>query len=146
MAGKETQKDGTKTDATDDKKAAAMEAAKKFAENYSITRHVTLPLLKPVVDIAVFVKITDKMFLGKEIKTGDKKDMEPAMLVNIIDLQTGEPCQMILNKVFESILLEEYEDDKYVGLSFAITKKSKREGKRYHGFEITEIGEKAKAK
>ena len=140
------EKNGAKTDANDDKKAAAQAAAKKFAENYSVTRHVTLPLLKPSVDIPVFVKITDKMFQGKEIKTGDKKDMEPAMLVNIIDLQTGEQCQMILNKVFESILLEEYADDSYVGLSFAITKKSKREGKRYHGFEITEIGEKAPAK
>lgn len=136
MAKSET-KNGTK-DSTTDKATKAKEALAN-APKFKIKKMVTLPLLKPSLGIPVFIKIIDKMFQGKEIKTGDKKDMEPAMLLNILDLSTGQPCQMIANKVFESILLEEYENHSYVGVCFQVTKLSPRDGKRYNGFEIIEI-------
>ena len=102
---------------------------------------LTRPVLKYVVDATVFVKIEEKMHIGKEMKkkAGDEKAKEPATLCNVIDLKTGEPAQIILNAVVKSVLTEEYPDDTYVGKCFSITKQARVQGKQYDPFNIEEI-------
>lgn len=101
---------------------------------------LTRPVLKYVVDTAIYVKIEEKMHIGKEMKPGpDGKKKEPATLANVVDLKTGEPAQIIANAVVKSVLHEEYPNDSYVGLCFSITKQARVAGKSYDPFSIEEI-------
>lgn len=105
-----------------------------------VIRSITLPLIKPQLDVPVYVKITGALFEGKKVEgTSDASKMEPATLFNCIDLVTGELAQMIAPAVLKSILAEEYPDDSYIGLGFGITKHPKVSGKRYHTFTVQQI-------
>lgn len=101
---------------------------------------VIVPVLKLVIDQPVYVKATAPMFVGKEIKgEGDKAKMEPAIILPVINLQTGEEMQMIANKVMQANLDEVYPNAGYVGKGFEVTKHEKRDGKRYNDFSLFEI-------
>lgn len=127
----------TKSTVTTQEKAALTETK---APLFKIKRSITLPLLKFVIGEAVYVKIDDAMFVGKELKgSGDKAKMEPATLVNCTNLETGEQCQLIIATVLKSILTEEFEDDSYVGKGFMITKGAKASGKSYNPYTVAEL-------
>ncbi len=101
---------------------------------------LTKPLLKYSVGVAVCVLIETAMHIGKDMKPGaDGKKKEPATLCDVIDLKTGEPCQLIMNAVVKSVLSEEYPNDAYVGKCFAITKQVRVQGKAYDPFSVEEI-------
>lgn len=108
-----------------------------------IKRNITLPLIKPQLDVPVYVKVTGAVFVGKDITaaagTSDKKKMEPAHLFNCINLETGEEAQMIVPAVLLSIFKDEFPDESYVGLGFSITKHAKASGKAYHPFSVAEL-------
>jgi hypothetical protein len=117
----------------------AAELRKKFAARVTITKTVTLPLFKWIPGVEKYLTITSPIFQGKEINEGaGKKKKDPAYLMEVIDLVTGEKGQVITATVLKSTLLEEYPDDAYVGLSFCI-KQRKIPGKDYNGFDIAEI-------
>ena len=109
------------------------------AQQFRVIRHVTLPLLKCVIDTPVYVNITSPIFTGKETKQAGDKKMEPAKLINCINLETGEDCQLIVGAVLESILTEEYAENSYVGRSFSITKGAKATGKQYNPYSVAEV-------
>lgn len=105
-----------------------------------VKRNITLPLIKPQLDVPVYVKVTSKVFEGKKIEgTGDKAKMEPAHLFNCINLETGEEAQMIAPAVLMGIFKDEFPDDSYVEKGFSITKHPKGSGKRYHPFSVAEL-------
>lgn len=106
---------------------------------FKVVRKVTLPVLKISINKPYFVKIDDKIFQGKKLDNDKKDNKEPAFLVNVTDLKSGEQGQIVLNKVLKETLLEEYPDESYVGLCFQIVKKPKDMGKDYHTFSLVEI-------
>lgn len=105
-----------------------------------VKRVVTLPLLKMAVGVTVHAKMLTKMYIGKDMKQkeGDKKK-EPATLIDVVDLTTGEPAQIIVSAVVKSVLSEEYPNDSYVGKCFSITKQTRVPGKGYDPFRVVEI-------
>lgn len=110
--------------------------------NFKVKKNLTLPLIKLQLETPVFIKFLGEMFVGKDVqKAGEKKKEEPAILANVINLETGEECQIIINSVVKGNLTddEDYKDGKYVGKSFMLIKHDKREGKRYNDFTIQEI-------
>lgn len=109
------------------------------APRFARKKLVTVPLLKMGLDQPYFVTITAPIYKGKEIKSGEHKDMEAAMLAPAVNLDTGEICEFIVPSVLGSIFKEEYPNDSYVGLSFEIIKRPKGTGKRYHAFFVAEI-------
>lgn len=110
-----------------------------------VIKNVTLPILKREDNVPIWVRITAPIHTGKQLKgTGEKAKMEPARLVDLVDLTTGEIMQMICNTVLESSLTEAYENDSYVGKCFLIEQQSP-EGKRYKTFKILETEDPAKA-
>lgn len=113
--------------------------AKFDPENVKIVQAVTLPILKKVDDVAIYVTIQTKIILGKEMpaKEGEKQQ-EAAHLCNVINLETGEEMQMIANAVLKGSLEEKYPDESYVGKSFKILQ-MKVEGKRYKNYSMFEI-------
>lgn len=117
-----------------------MTEAKKSTFTPKIKRNITLPLIKPVIDQPVYIKVTGPMFEGKKIEgTGDKAKMEPATLLNCVNLETGEDAQIIVPAVLKGIFEDEYDGDAYVGKGFAVTKHPKASGKRYHPFSVAEL-------
>lgn len=103
-------------------------------------RNVTLPLLKMVENHAVYIKSMGVMFVGKQID--DKK--EPATLMNVVNLETGEEMQIIVPTVLKGILSEEYPDDGYVGKSFEIIlhkhmDKTDPSKLKYNKFTVAEV-------
>lgn len=104
-----------------------------------IIKNITLPLIKPSIDVPVYVKVTSEMFTGKKMETGANKDMEAATLFNCIDLETGAESQLIVPAVLHGIFDDEYKEGAYVGKGFAITKHAKASGKKYHPFSVAEI-------
>ena len=106
---------------------------------FKVIKKVTLPVLKISINKEYFVKIDDKIFQGKKLENDKKDNKEPAYLVNVTDLKSGEQGQIVLNKVLKETLLEEYPEDSYVGLCFQIIKKPKDTGKDYHTFSLVQI-------
>lgn len=109
---------------------------------------LTRPTLKMVEGTPRYVKIEAPIFIGKEMKSrkadaADAKKREPAHVANVIDLETGEPAQIICSAVVLSTLNDEYPSEAYVGKCFAITKLAKRDGKDYFGYKVEEIEEPA---
>lgn len=102
---------------------------------FKTVKHVTLPLLKIKPNGApVFVRFENPMFTGKKID-----DNKPAaILAHVIDLETGEECQIICAKLLQDQLNESYPDNKYVGKSFRITL-TKVPEKRYNLVGLMEI-------
>lgn len=112
----------------------------QHAPKFKVKRNITLPLIKPSIDVPVYIKVTNAVFVGKAIqKAGDGKDMEPAKLVNCINLETGEEAQIIVPSVLNGIFEDEYPDASYVDKGFQITKHAKASGKRYHAFSVAEL-------
>lgn len=84
-----------------------------------------------------FFKVTAPIYVGKAIdgKTGEAQK-KPADLMPIIDLETGEACEMIVPTVLASALIDKVGE--YVGKSFEAAS-SQREGKKYKDFALYEI-------
>ncbi len=119
-------------------------ANSKKAFKPEIIKHVTMPTLKLVPDVPAYVKITAPIFEGKRQppKKGEEPK-KPPMIFNIVNLETGEVCQMVAGKVVESEITGNYPKDAYVGKCFMIVKgKKKGSGDRgYFTYEIAEIKE-----
>lgn len=128
----ETKKAATKTDAKPETKTADKGPGFKPV----VKKALTLPLLKLEFDDPVYVKVITPIFKGKEIKgTGDAAKMEPADLVEVINLATGEHMQMIAGAVMKGVFEDNYSGTDYVGECFQISK-HKKEGKRYHDYKV----------
>jgi hypothetical protein len=112
---------------------------------YTRTKAVTLPVFKMVEETPVYVKITAAMYEGKEQKPVLDKDgkpgkaMEPATILPVMNVETGELSQIIAGAVLEGILNDSYPDAGYVGKAFEVVKHAKREGKRYNTYSVFEI-------
>lgn len=102
-------------------------------------RQITFQLLKKVDNVPVFVKIISQIYTGKAVSgnTGAEK-MEPAQIVRVINLPTGEEMEMIVNKALEGTLTETFPKHTYVGKAFEIEQYT-IPGKRYKGYKIAEL-------
>lgn len=93
-----------------------MEAATRVPMKFKRLKAVVRPQLKLMAGVEVHVKIVGPMHLGKQLKD----DKEPATLVDIVNLDTGEEMQIILPKIVREVLAEQYPSDKYIGKCFAL--------------------------
>ena len=126
---------------------AMMPTASKGIEfggkEFKLKKLVTVPHLKHEEGMIVGIKITGKIYTGKDLKPakGDAPKEKPAQIAPVINLADGNPYTYIFAAVVESNLNEMYPKDTYVGKSFAIMKGPKAIGKRYHQYGIMEIDE-----
>jgi hypothetical protein len=106
---------------------------------FKIVRQVTLPLWKWNDDETKYFRIDGEIRIGKPVKaTEGQKQMEPAHIASVTNLETNVACEVIVGAVLHSELAENYPNNGYVGKSFAATK-TKITGKRYAGYSISEI-------
>ena len=134
------------------------------AISFKEKKRVTLPVVKFIPGIPIYVKIIGEMHLGKKVKgRGDKAQMEPATLAEVQILatvtpalvnektgviekeqsmqmhETPEEALMICATVLKSVLDENYPDKSYVGKGFKITKMEKKEGRSYNEYDLSEL-------
>ncbi len=129
-----------------------------------IVKQLISPTLKVQPGIAVFVKVNDLMYLGKQLETdeeekggkeGKRQKRGPATLLPVLclfggaktDPNNGKNCVIVANKLLVGALNEQYPDGAYVGRSFRITKsleKKKGGQNEYYTFDIVEIAAKGK--
>lgn len=108
-------------------------------------RAVTLPLFKIVPNAIIYVRSDSPMFIGKELKESKgnaEKKKEPATLMKVTNLMTGEQGQIICGTVLRDIFNDEYPTDSYVGKCFSI-EMHKVPGKDYNGYSVSEVRVKA---
>ena len=106
---------------------------------FKVKKLVTLPLIKTVINEPLYVVFVSPM--EQSVTTGqqkDGKDMEPATVAKVVNMETGEIGQIIIGTVTKSNFDENYPDHAYVGKFFEILI-TKREGKRYNDSSITEL-------
>jgi len=113
-----------------------MEAKKPFVP--SIKKALTKTLFKLENNTAYYLRVDGAIFTGKKIDSGKTKDMEPAELMHVTNLETGEEGQIIVPAVLGKILREECPNDSYVGKGFEIVK-FRDTGARYSTFNVAEL-------
>lgn len=126
-------------------------------QKFKVKKNLTMPVVKLLLDKPVYIRVEEPMKIGK--KVDDKKD--EAVLMTVVNLESGEIGQLLVPSVMQGILHDEYgapkygtEKDengvshtvevlpgthKYVGLGFAITRHPKPKGKSYNAMSIQEI-------
>jgi hypothetical protein len=113
-----------------------------------LARILTLPLLKMKEGEPIYVKFTAPTFIGKKIaedieaEKAGKASKEPPVMANVINLATGELVQIMLGKVLNGILADEYPENGYVGKGFVIElteKKRGRSGGNYNTYKVAEL-------
>lgn len=122
---------------------------------YKTTRLLTRPTISMKAEGAeCFIKVQGKMHQGKPMKEKFKegeKAKPPAILIDVINLVTGEEAQLVVPAVLHSVFDDDYKNDAYVGKSFHILNKGKKEtqsggGQRYNQLVIEEIEPEVSAK
>ncbi len=121
---------------------------KDFLSRVKRVKSVTCPLLKLELDVPYYLRFeteirkaeeTEKDKRRREADTAAGKTvMEVPQLCRVVDLESGELCEMIVPMVLHEELFKAYPDDAYVGKSFELYK-HKLENKRYSVWDIAEI-------
>lgn len=100
-------------------------------------KSVTRQLIKMGNNKPYYLKLQSAIHEGKKI--GDK---EPAKLIDVVDLESGEEAQIIAGAVLVGILTEAYPGGEYVGKCFEIVK-FRDAGTAYNTYNVSEIADPA---
>jgi hypothetical protein len=99
---------------------------------------VTVSLLKIEADKPIYVESASEM-LQTEKHPKDKSDKNPPIVMQVVNLESGETQQIICAEVLKSELELHYPEKTYIGKQFEIIKHEKATGKQYSTYSITEI-------
>lgn len=112
-------------------------------KGFKVKNHVTVPVWKWEPEEPKFFTILEPIHksaaLRNEAKKGkDGKEMEPADVAKVKDLNTGNVQVLIFGTVLAGNLRETYPNDGYVDKSFSAVQ-HRVEGKRYRTYTVAEI-------
>ena len=108
--------------------------ATKF--KYTVVNDLKLNVLKLEDKTEYFVRIEAPIRLGTPKPNSQEKSADVA---NVTNLEDGKKYVVLLNAVVKSSLEEAFPDGGYVGKSFRIYGTGKVAGKRYKGYEVSQI-------
>ena len=120
--------------------------------SYKVKKLLTRPTISlKKLDAECYIKIESAMHEGQEMKADKsaKEPKKPAIVMDVINLETGEAAQVVVGTMIKSTLEAEYAEDTYVGLCFHIKNTGKKDipgGGSYNKFLIEEIEEPAQDK
>ena len=122
---------------TEVENASAVETPlKKF--KFKKIKAVNRGLLKFSPNKPIYIKAESAM-VQSEKHPKDKSDKTPPVLMDIVDLQTGEEAQIICGEVVKSELEKHYPNNEFIGKCFEITQHEPEAGKQYRKYSIVEI-------
>jgi len=102
---------------------------------FTVVKAVTRPVLKFAV-APEYILIESAMRQGEAMEKSKIKELP--ILMDVVDLKTGEAMLMICPTVFRQELTKGYPDNSYVGKTFQV-RKIKTEDKNYSLWGVTEI-------
>lgn len=124
----------------------ATPAAQPARPVFKSVKILTLPLFKFVEGQPAYLRFDGKLFVGKKIveldATGKDVSKEPPTMVHCTDMMSGALCEIMLGKVLEGLVRENYPDDGYIGRVFEITMGAKKRGRgagSYNTYSLTEV-------
>lgn len=115
-----------------------MSVNKTTSKSDSVSRRtLTVPVLKQQDGKEYIIKILDAFRQSKAVQAAEgKKQMDPATICTVENREDGKRYTLIVNKVLESHITEDFPQESYVGITFAFIRHPKVEGKRYHTYSI----------
>lgn len=120
--------------------------AAALGNKYKIKKQVTRTVLQQKDGVPFAVTIQTEIYQGQELGQGrgGAPKMQPARLIEVLNLESGELQLLIANTVLEGELIRAYPELGYVGKSFLIRPKAggdNSEGKKrlYKVYEIAEL-------
>lgn len=134
-----TNNDNTATDAAI--KSTGKTVISKSGLIFSKKKVVTVPVLKLMPGVAVYIKVEQVMEVSKQVKQKEVggKIMDPATIMHCTNLENDEECIVIIGKALEGSLNDNYPNDSYVGKSFEILNSGKLGDKKYNTYSVTEV-------
>ena len=103
-------------------------------------RTLTVPVLKMEDEREFRIKILDAFRESKAQNLAEgKRQMDPATVCTVENLDDGKRYTLILNKVLHGVITEAFTGTSYVGQSFWFVRHAKAKGKRYHTFSVDVI-------
>ena len=113
------------------------ETVKVEKSKNSTRRTLTVPVLKMEDERVFQVKILDAFRESKAQNLADgKRQMDPATVCTVENIQDGKRYTLILNKVLHGVIVEAFPDNTYIGVSLEFVRHAKSKGKRYHTFSV----------
>jgi hypothetical protein len=106
---------------------------------------LTRPVFKLATDVPIYVYVEKAMYVGKDLDAKraatdpNKPKKEPATILEVTNLATGEVGQLLVPAVVKGVFHDEYPNDSYVGKCFGITKQTRQPGKQYDPYNVEEI-------
>lgn len=122
--------------------AAAPATAAKLPAGFKVERVITLPSMSLKTPGEGKVLRFDSLMRISDIKqkAAAGKDMEPATIANVTDMETGEQAILLVSAVVKSNLERDYPKGEYKGKCFWVCNRGKRKpGQRYVDFDIQEV-------
>jgi hypothetical protein len=110
-----------------------------------IVKQITLPLFKIRAGDTIYVKVIDKAYRAAALKKpSDDPNKLPPMLLNVVNLESGELGQIIPGEILMDLLNDTYPSDGYVKKGFMIKVGDQKAsagggGKRYNTYSLAEI-------
>ena len=132
-----------KNQTTETTSAPAQRAGKNGVTQSGITfkkvKTVTVPVLKLSPDVPVYIRVEQAMEISKQIDNKKGQAMEPATIMHCTDLNSDEECLLIVGKMLQSVIDENFPDQSYVGKCFEVINHGKRGDKKYNAYSLNEI-------
>lgn len=105
---------------------------------------LTRPVFKLATGVSLYVFIEKAMYVGKDLDAKkpvdpSKPKKEPATILEVINLASGELGVLLVPAVVKGVFHDEYKNDTYVGKCFGITKQTRAPGKQYDPYNVEEI-------
>ena len=103
---------------------------------FKVVSDLKLEVLKLEDKTEYFIRIEAPIRLGTPKPNSAEKSADVANVTNLVD---GKKYVVLMNAVVKSSLEEAFPDAGYVGKSFRIFGTGKVSGKRYKGYEVSQI-------
>ena len=119
-------------------KAVKSDAVTETANNFTRMKSIVVPVYSFKNRTSGFFLTQSAIRMKKSEDEEGKEKVTP--LMRIVDLETGEECDMIVPTLLMSELQENYPEDSYAGKKFEVAvSASPKEGKRYKSVQLWEI-------
>jgi len=106
--------------------------------NYVIKKNVTADVWKWVEGVEKVFTVKSAIRIGRAPKPG-AAIQTAAELLDVVDVATGTPQVIVLNKVLRDNLVEQYPGDGFIGKTFAGIMGAIPTGKKYRAFKLSEV-------
>jgi hypothetical protein len=139
MSDTQQSEKGKELAAFEARRANLVDFSKLDGGQYKIAKQVTRTVLHQHDGEPFYIQFQSSIRRSTVEPAGDKADMAPPNIADVLNLETGEMQILVMNTVLESELQRAYPNDDYVGRMFGVKRGKSELDKRYKVYTIIEI-------